>query len=322
MNGGGWVPCVASWWEATAAALQASGQPWPEEAVLMDLRWWADQEEHGGAKRPGRVELARRWNWAAGERMRRVMRSEEAWADPLAAERDRNTTGTPPEHPATDERHESSENGTGPERDRNGTSPTRDPLHPTPTPITSLTIGLPASPPDDRAGGASDPQEDDDLPQPKGRPAAAPPRLDLSGTWDRIVAIRGGKPLSLTEARKRLLRSAMREVGVEGALLIASWVVRGTDQRAAFLRDRRLDSPDTYLRPSHLGEYHDLARAWDAAGRQEDPPSPPPRMAPVPIEDWRARRDREARDRVERMRAVRRDAGLDTDEPHAAAGGA
>jgi hypothetical protein len=77
MNGG-WVRCEAGWWEATAAALQATGQPWPEEAVIMDLRWFWLRELAGGPRMPGRIELARRWNWKPSSRLRRVL-TEKRW---------------------------------------------------------------------------------------------------------------------------------------------------------------------------------------------------------------------------------------------------
>lgn len=83
MSGGGWVPCQADWWEAVAAALTASGQPWPEEAILMDLRWWDDRERWSGGRkpRPGRAALQARWN-ATERPARRLMADVEAWRDP------------------------------------------------------------------------------------------------------------------------------------------------------------------------------------------------------------------------------------------------
>ncbi len=299
MNGG-WVPCIASWWEATAAALQASGQPWPEEAVLMDLRWWADQEAHGGAKRPGRPTLCARWNWKEGIRARRLMASEAIWGDPIAASRQPGSSQEAAS-PPTVETPQLDANSQEAASDQPATSPTRDPIHPTPSPSPE-DISAPSEPPPAEAGE---------------QPA---PRLDLAVTWSRIVAIRGGKPLLLTEARRRQLRGAMREIGSEGVILIAEWVV-GAGGRAAFLREGGHDSPDTYLRPAHLGEYHDLARAWDEGGRKADSPTPPLRAMPVPLEDWREKRLREGRGRVEEERRVRRAAGLLDDEPRALAGG-
>lgn len=61
----GWVPMDADWWPVIAESLP---KPWPREAILQDLRWWAARRG-----RPGRVVLARRWGvtqWG----VRRVLR--------------------------------------------------------------------------------------------------------------------------------------------------------------------------------------------------------------------------------------------------------
>ena len=84
---GGWVPCNADWWEQVAAALTATGQPWPEAAVLMDLRWWDDRERMSGGRkpRPGRAVLQARWNLTERP-TRRLMADVEAWRDPAQAD--------------------------------------------------------------------------------------------------------------------------------------------------------------------------------------------------------------------------------------------
>ena len=84
---GGWVPCNADWWEQVAAALTATGQPWPEAAVLMDLRWWDDRERMSGGRkpRPGRAVLQARWNLTERP-TRRLMADVGAWRDPAQAD--------------------------------------------------------------------------------------------------------------------------------------------------------------------------------------------------------------------------------------------
>jgi hypothetical protein len=76
------VPLDAAWWPAIAERLEASGEPWPAEAVSMDLRWWADQERMGRRRRPGRPTLARRWGWS-DRRARTIMADAEQWGDPF-----------------------------------------------------------------------------------------------------------------------------------------------------------------------------------------------------------------------------------------------
>jgi len=84
----GWVPCDTDWWEEVAAALTASGQPWPEGAVRMDLRWWDDRERRsdGRKKRPGRPTLEKRWNLTERP-ARRLMSDVDGWRDPAQADR-------------------------------------------------------------------------------------------------------------------------------------------------------------------------------------------------------------------------------------------
>lgn len=83
----GWVPCDTEWWEEVAAALTASGQPWPEGAVLMDLRWWDDRERRSGGRkpRPGRPTLQKRWNLTERP-ARRLMADVDGWRDPAQAD--------------------------------------------------------------------------------------------------------------------------------------------------------------------------------------------------------------------------------------------
>lgn len=65
------------WWDAIAAALPL---PWAREAVLMDLRWWADQERVGRQLRPGRRRLAERWGWSEYH-ARNVIADAASWVD-------------------------------------------------------------------------------------------------------------------------------------------------------------------------------------------------------------------------------------------------
>jgi len=77
----GWDPIEADWWAQTAAALTASGKPWPDGAILADLRWWAARCRVDGAQRPGRPTLAQRWGVTA-YKAAEMMRCEDVWGDP------------------------------------------------------------------------------------------------------------------------------------------------------------------------------------------------------------------------------------------------
>lgn len=72
----------AAWWPSIADTLMAAGAPWPEAAVLMDLRWWDDHSRMNKRDmRPGRPTLCRRWGWTE-RAARAVMADREGWADP------------------------------------------------------------------------------------------------------------------------------------------------------------------------------------------------------------------------------------------------
>jgi hypothetical protein len=135
----GWVPLDADWWPAIADALP---RPWPRAAILQDLRWWADGERMGRARRPGARALGERWgvtHWA----VRQALLSEAEWSDPSTPHTGRT--------PAAQTPHTSRTRGDGrtpdlaeiphagrtdPARTPHTRRPTRDDLtrHPSPTP--------------------------------------------------------------------------------------------------------------------------------------------------------------------------------------------
>ena len=66
----------ADWWPAIAASMP---RPWPEEAVLMDLRWWRGQEVATKRKlMPARRALQERWGWKEWD-ARMILRRESVW---------------------------------------------------------------------------------------------------------------------------------------------------------------------------------------------------------------------------------------------------
>jgi hypothetical protein len=88
----GWVPMDADAWPVVANALP---RPWPREAILYDLRWWADRVRMGRARRPGRPALRERWgvsDWAA----KQLLKAEAEWADPSKPPANRQPTASRP----------------------------------------------------------------------------------------------------------------------------------------------------------------------------------------------------------------------------------
>lgn len=121
---------------------------------------------------------------------------------------------------------------------------------------------------------------DSEIPAVQDKQEPAKPRngVDYPALWATLCGIRGGKALLLTDARRKALKGAVAEIGAQGVEQIARWVASSTHQRAVFLREGGHDSPDTYLRASHRGEYLDLARgaAADPETASADPSDPYP----------------------------------------------
>jgi hypothetical protein len=119
------VAMDSRWWPAIADALIASGAPWPEDAILADLRWWQDQERMGRTVRPGRPTLEKRWR-VGGTVAKRLLKSEALWGLETKATSDRpaddQPTASAPQV-APDESEQNDQPATSP---RPATVPTRD----------------------------------------------------------------------------------------------------------------------------------------------------------------------------------------------------
>ncbi len=79
----GFFPVVCRWWAPVAEQLIEGGQAWPEEAAMIDLRWWEDYvrcKAHEGVRMPGRRKLARRWRWREND-VRKLLEDKGRWAD-------------------------------------------------------------------------------------------------------------------------------------------------------------------------------------------------------------------------------------------------
>lgn len=160
----GYVPCQADWWPEIAADLQGSGEPWSEAAVMMDLRWWADQVACGKVKRmPSRADLCDRWNRHDGYAIRRIMANEAAWRDTFAPE---NVPGQKPARNRPAATRSNADNRTKTARNQPETSHTREPLSSQPQPHSELADA-------EAPAGGPDHEPDDDHSDP-GR--AHPPR--------------------------------------------------------------------------------------------------------------------------------------------------
>ncbi len=118
------VAMDSRWWPAIADALIASGAPWPEDAILADLRWWQDQERMGRAVRPGRPTLEKRWK-VGGTVAKRLLKSEALWGLETKATSERPADDQPATSAPPVEPDESAQNDQPATSDRPATVPTR-----------------------------------------------------------------------------------------------------------------------------------------------------------------------------------------------------
>jgi hypothetical protein len=118
------VAMDSRWWPAIADALIAAGAPWPEDAILADLRWWQDQERMGRAVRPGRPTLEKRWK-VGGTVAKRLLKSEALWGLETKATSERPADDQPTTSPPPVEPDESEQNDQPATSERPATVPTR-----------------------------------------------------------------------------------------------------------------------------------------------------------------------------------------------------
>lgn len=267
-----WDAMPSDAWPAIADALTAAGVPWPDEAILFDLRWWAARERTGRVTRPGRHELRARWN-VTDKVARLRMLAEEVWGDP--AHEARGAKG-----PAEGQRRASRgpargqvDHGSKPTTERKGPAkgqprasegpaegPARGNLHRTQTQNTDTEERpLPASP-------SSAPSN----------PTASAVRLAWSHFVGALVDVGLTMPgrMGDTPPKGHPLPACVRDLGLEATNLLSDWACRAPDQLAVFNRDQgNLKRHGTPFRPSHRVGYLEAAREWHDAGRPTTAPS-------------------------------------------------
>ncbi len=202
-----WLPIDSAWWPNIAIELP---KPWPRSAVLMDLRWWADQERMGRKKRPGRPALCRRWGWSDWQ-ARATMKDEPAWKGHLQPASNsppaaiQNTTPKPPK---------SQEPASSPPPTHLQPTSTRADLHKN-TKTQEHTSTLSSK--EDMSDSAAD-------------------------LWNEINKARketgSTRDLTLTKKRRSFLKARLRKKGGrENVLRVVDWWLRSDHHRAVFVRD-------------------------------------------------------------------------------------
>lgn len=228
-----WLQIDVNWWPDIADHLP---RPWPENAVYMDLRWYADQEAQGRAKRPSRPVLCARWGWTDWK-ARQALKAENLWQSTNRRPTD--------DQPATNrktasKRLKSQAPASGSHPDRLPASSTRAVKQNT----------------EDRTQSVKTLTSD----SPKPAPRLAPVR----SVFDEIVKLRieampGARELVMTKARGQTLKARIMEHSEEEVLAVVRWWLKSQHPRAGYLREQG-HGIDTLLRASNFPKYLEFSR--------------------------------------------------------------
>ena len=273
MSGGGWVPCNAAWWEEVAAALVAAGQPWPEAAVLMDLRWWDDQERMSGGRvtRPGRQLLQRRWGLTERP-TRRLMAAVDAWRDPAHADLRPDLTVPRASQPRTADVQ-------APSQSRTSTVPAAPPEHraapqgrtsDVQAPSQSRTSGAQAAPSD---RPQREKTQTPSQPPPQPPPHGAPPGAARAGGAEQAGSVQGPSWLRAW-AQHGPVPERVDPVVLGRALLAATAAVTGREVEPAWGGQQRQPWAAVGEGPLRLHGHADATlspahRLWESLGRPD-----------------------------------------------------
>ena len=217
-----WIPLDVGWWPNIAIELP---KPWPRDAVMMDLRWWADQERMGRKKRPGRPTLCKRWG-VSDRQVRNALKAEDIWGGQRP---DSQRTATVPK---TNAKHVESQ--APPDSQRTAT-------------------GQPASP---RAEIHKNTRTQ--LHKSEVNKTNKADKDSLDALWEKVNAIRkraGDKrSLSLPPARRRVLRARVKDFSASDVLRVVEWWLLSPHDKAVWLRENGIRM-DTIISPSKFHKY-------------------------------------------------------------------
>jgi hypothetical protein len=217
-----WLPIDSAWWQNIAIELP---KPWPRDAVMMDLRWWADQERMGRKKRPGRPTLCKRWG-VSDRQVRNALKAEDIWGGQRP---DSQRTAPVLEKPA---KQLESQAQVDSDRTAGGqpASPRAEIHKNTSTQLHKHEVNK-----TNKVGSDS-----------------------LDALWEKVNAIRTRaghtRKLALPPARRRVLRARVREHSEEDVLRVIEWWLFSPHHRAEFLREKGC-AIKTIISPSLFPEY-------------------------------------------------------------------
>ena len=253
-----WIAMDSNWWQNIAIELP---KPWPRDAVMMDLRWWSDQERMGRKKRPGRAALSKRWGWGH-KRVRNAMKAEETWGSPVIHRGQRGASEGPAGGQKTNPKIPKSQ------KPRAMQGPCRGQ-------VGAPRAELQKNKTTEQQSSLESSKED----------------MSVSDLWKEINKARkeagSARALTLTQKRRRWLTARLKKPeGREQILRVVDWWLRSDHHRAVWVRENY--GWDTVQRK--FDEYLELS--YEDAKRTHDhrKPKHQPTMSDL-LAERRARRD-------------------------------
>ncbi len=229
----GWFPVNADDWPVMAEALT---KPWPLEAIMMDLRWWQDQERIGKRKRPGRPALRARWGASEWE-TRSALKAESVWGSPL-----RFSSGSPVplQPPSSDSPVVATANAdNGPESSSDSPAglqfPSSDSPHARLQQRTETENKQGASAPPDEASGQA------------------------SECWDLWRSYRKRARRAPSDTARGLINGRIKDYSVEDVKTVIRWAHDSSHKRAVYLRENDHVKPSTLFRPDNFVAYLEMS---------------------------------------------------------------
>lgn len=253
-----WIAMDSNWWQNIAIELP---KPWPRDAVMMDLRWWSDQERMGRKKRPGRAALSKRWGWGH-KRVRNAMKAEETWGSPVIHRGQRGASEGPAKGQKTNSKLPKSQ------KPRAMQGPCRG------------QVGAPRAE-----------LQNNKTTEQQSSLESSKEDTSVSDLWKEINEARkeagSARALKLTAKRRRALGARLKEHTTDDMMRVVDWWIHSDHHRATWLRDGGY-SIDTILR--HFDEYLDLSHQDAKRTHDHGKPKREPTMSDL-LAERRARRD-------------------------------
>ena len=241
-----------------AARLDLAGtMTWPRGLAITDLRYLQDQAMRPRGRFPTRRQLAAVWGWSQSK-VSRLLADVDAWSDPAKREAWDRWFDDHRRGPKVDQERTKSE----PKPDQNRTNRGRDKLHNRDSADQKRTKSEPEV---DQERTKSDHTRVITHSQPQPPLTTTETETPVSRVWSHYrEAWRRvhGASLGIQAPKRGGLTTVIREHGEAKAIELVDWWEQSEDDRATFLRERRIGHA-TLFRPAKAAAYLDeWVPAW------------------------------------------------------------